>query len=197
MYRIPAGYSFNLDGTAIYLTLASMFIAQACDITLSWTQIGAMLGLMLLTSKGAAGVTGSGFRRAGGDVGGDAGPASGRRGADRRYRPIHVRGARTDQHHEQRGRLHRRVHLGKTRATAKCLLESCSQTMSTPNWSWNRKPSCRRPGRQPPFTRCSPTDLIAATAHASRSRGANRFASVNRTGEWRVAAEEPPFAGSI
>src|SRR6476659_8313510 len=58
---LPTGYSFNLDGTAIYLTLASMFIAQACDITLSWTQIGAMLGLMLLTSKGAAGVTGSGF----------------------------------------------------------------------------------------------------------------------------------------
>ena len=58
---LPTGYSFNLDGTAIYLTLASMFIAQACDIHLSWTQIGAMLGLMLLTSKGAAGVTGSGF----------------------------------------------------------------------------------------------------------------------------------------
>src|SRR4051794_39973428 len=58
---LPTGYSFNLDGTAIYLTLASMFIAQACDITLSWGQIGAMLGLMLLTSKGAAGVTGSGF----------------------------------------------------------------------------------------------------------------------------------------
>ena len=58
---LPTGYSFNLDGTAIYLTLASMFIAQACDITLTWTQIAAMLGLMLLTSKGAAGVTGSGF----------------------------------------------------------------------------------------------------------------------------------------
>ncbi len=58
---LPTGYSFNLDGTAIYLTLASMFIAQACDITLSWGQIAAMLGLMLLTSKGAAGVTGSGF----------------------------------------------------------------------------------------------------------------------------------------
>ena len=58
---IPTGYSFNLDGTAIYLTLASMFIAQACDIHLSWGQIAAMLGLMLLTSKGAAGVTGSGF----------------------------------------------------------------------------------------------------------------------------------------
>ena len=57
---LPTGYSFNLDGTAIYLTLASMFIAQACDITLSFGQIAAMLGLMLLTSKGAAGVTGSG-----------------------------------------------------------------------------------------------------------------------------------------
>jgi len=58
---LPTGYSFNLDGTAIYLTLASMFIAQACDIQLSWLQIGSMLGVMLLTSKGAAGVTGSGF----------------------------------------------------------------------------------------------------------------------------------------
>jgi len=58
---LPTGYSFNLDGTAIYLTLASMFIAQACDIALSWVQIFSMLGVMLLTSKGAAGVTGSGF----------------------------------------------------------------------------------------------------------------------------------------
>ena len=58
---LPTGYSFNLDGTAIYLTLASVFIAQACNIHLSAGQIAAMLGLMLLTSKGAAGVTGSGF----------------------------------------------------------------------------------------------------------------------------------------
>ena len=58
---LPTGYSFNLDGTAIYLTLASLFIAQACNIHLSAGQIAAMLGLMLLTSKGAAGVTGSGF----------------------------------------------------------------------------------------------------------------------------------------
>ena len=58
---LPTGYSFNLDGTAIYLTLASIFIAQACNIHLSAGQIIAMLGLMLLTSKGAAGVTGSGF----------------------------------------------------------------------------------------------------------------------------------------
>ena len=58
---LPTGYSFNLDGTAIYLTLASLFIAQACNIQLSVGQIAAMLGVMLLTSKGAAGVTGSGF----------------------------------------------------------------------------------------------------------------------------------------
>ena len=51
---LPAGYSFNLDGTAIYLTLASMFIAQACDVPLSGGQIATMLAVMLLTSKGAA-----------------------------------------------------------------------------------------------------------------------------------------------
>lgn len=58
---VPAGYSFNLDGTSIYLTLASLFVAQALDIPLS---LGAQLQLLLvllLTSKGAAGVTGSGF----------------------------------------------------------------------------------------------------------------------------------------
>ncbi|WP_061148893.1 C4-dicarboxylate transporter DctA, partial [Caballeronia arvi] len=58
---LPAGYSFNLDGTAIYLTLASMFIAQACDVPLSAAQIATMLAVMLLTSKGAAGVSGSGL----------------------------------------------------------------------------------------------------------------------------------------
>lgn len=58
---LPAGYSFNLDGTAIYLTLASMFIAQACDVPLSASQIVTMLAVMLLTSKGAAGVSGSGL----------------------------------------------------------------------------------------------------------------------------------------
>jgi Na+/H+-dicarboxylate symporter len=58
---LPMGYSFNLDGTAIYLTLASVFIAQACNIDLSLGQILTMLAVMLLSSKGAAGVTGSGF----------------------------------------------------------------------------------------------------------------------------------------
>jgi aerobic C4-dicarboxylate transport protein len=58
---IPTGYSFNLDGTSIYLTMAAVFIAQATnsDLTL-WQQITLLL-VLLLTSKGAAGVTGSGF----------------------------------------------------------------------------------------------------------------------------------------
>jgi len=58
---IPAGYSFNLDGTCIYLTMATLFLAQATntDLTL-WQQLG-ILAILLLTSKGAAGVTGSGF----------------------------------------------------------------------------------------------------------------------------------------
>ncbi|MDD1018820.1 C4-dicarboxylate transporter DctA [Pseudomonas sp. TNT2022 ID1048] len=58
---LPTGYSFNLDGTAIYLSLAAIFIAQACNIELSAGQIVTMLAIMLLSSKGAAGVTGSGF----------------------------------------------------------------------------------------------------------------------------------------
>ncbi|HYQ46443.1 MAG TPA: C4-dicarboxylate transporter DctA [Polyangiaceae bacterium] len=58
---VPAGYSFNLDGTSIYLTLASLFVAQALDIRLSFGQELSLLFVLLLTSKGAAGVTGSGF----------------------------------------------------------------------------------------------------------------------------------------
>jgi aerobic C4-dicarboxylate transport protein len=58
---IPTGYSFNLDGTCIYLTMASIFLAQATHTDLSLTQQLGILAVLLLTSKGAAGVTGSGF----------------------------------------------------------------------------------------------------------------------------------------
>ena len=58
---IPTGYSFNLDGTSIYLTMAAVFVAQATNTPLTWTQTFTILGVLLLTSKGAAGVTGSGF----------------------------------------------------------------------------------------------------------------------------------------
>src|ERR1700760_4991234 len=58
---IPTGYSFNLDGTCIYLTMAAIFLAQATNTELSiWHQV-TVLAVLLLTSKGAAGVTGSGF----------------------------------------------------------------------------------------------------------------------------------------
>ena len=58
---IPTGYSFNLDGTAIYLTMAAGFLAQACDVDMTIGQQVTLLAVLLLTSKGAAGVTGSGF----------------------------------------------------------------------------------------------------------------------------------------
>jgi len=58
---VPTGYSFNLDGTCIYLTMAAVFVAQALDIELTLGQELTLLGVLLLTSKGAAGVTGSGF----------------------------------------------------------------------------------------------------------------------------------------
>ena len=58
---IPTGYSFNLDGTCIYLTIAALFLAQATGTELSFAQQLGIIAILLLTSKGAAGVTGSGF----------------------------------------------------------------------------------------------------------------------------------------
>ncbi len=58
---IPTGYSFNLDGTSIYLTMAAVFIAQATNTDMTLGQQITLLAVLLLTSKGAAGVTGSGF----------------------------------------------------------------------------------------------------------------------------------------
>ncbi len=58
---VPSGYSFNLDGTSIYFTMAAIFIAQAMNIELTIAQQLSLLAILLITSKGAAGVTGSGF----------------------------------------------------------------------------------------------------------------------------------------
>ena len=58
---IPAGYSFNLDGTTIYLSMATLFLAQAFNIHLTLAQELTIIGVLFVTSKGAAGVTGSGF----------------------------------------------------------------------------------------------------------------------------------------
>jgi aerobic C4-dicarboxylate transport protein len=58
---VPTGYSFNLDGTTIYLSMAVLFLAQAYGVDLSWGEQATILGVLMLTSKGAAGVTGAGF----------------------------------------------------------------------------------------------------------------------------------------
>ncbi|MES1216659.1 MAG: cation:dicarboxylase symporter family transporter [Bacteroidota bacterium] len=58
---VPTGYSFNLDGTTIYLSMCMIFLAQVFDVHLSFGQILSIIGILMLTSKGAAGVTGSGF----------------------------------------------------------------------------------------------------------------------------------------
>ena len=58
---VPTGYSFNLDGTNIYMTLATLFLAQATNTDLTiWQELG-ILGIAIITSKGASGVTGAGF----------------------------------------------------------------------------------------------------------------------------------------
>ena len=99
---IPTGYSFNLDGTSIYLTMAAVFIAQATNTPMSLVDQLTLLAVLLLTSKGAAGVTGSGFivlaatLSAVGTL-----PVTGAR-ADSRHRSLHVRGARADQSGRQR-----------------------------------------------------------------------------------------------
>lgn len=58
---VPTGYSFNLDGTSIYLSMSIIFLAQLYNVDLSFGEILTVIGLLMITSKGAAGVTGSGF----------------------------------------------------------------------------------------------------------------------------------------
>jgi aerobic C4-dicarboxylate transport protein len=58
---VPAGYSFNLDGTTIYLSMAVIFLAQVYQVNLGWGELLTIIGILMITSKGAAGVTGSGF----------------------------------------------------------------------------------------------------------------------------------------
>jgi aerobic C4-dicarboxylate transport protein len=58
---VPTGYSFNLDGTSIYLSMSIIFLAQLYNVQLSYAEIVSIIGILMITSKGAAGVTGSGF----------------------------------------------------------------------------------------------------------------------------------------
>jgi aerobic C4-dicarboxylate transport protein len=58
---VPTGYSFNLDGTTIYLSMSVIFLAQVFNVHLSYSEMFTIIGILMVTSKGAAGVTGSGF----------------------------------------------------------------------------------------------------------------------------------------
>ena len=107
---VPTGYSFNLDGTNIYMTLAVLFIAQALNIDLTFTQEATILLVAMLTSKGASGVTGSGFITLAATLG-RARPAGDRHG-DPGHRQVHERMSRADQHRRQRRGVRRGVGVG-------------------------------------------------------------------------------------
>jgi hypothetical protein len=96
---VPTGYSFNLDGTNIYMTLATLFIAQALGFDLTFGQQLTILVVAMLTSKGASGITGAGFIRAG-------------HGDRARHRQVHERMPRADQSLRQRRGLRDRRLVG-------------------------------------------------------------------------------------
>lgn len=110
---VPTGYSFNLDGTAIYLTMSSLYVAEAMDKPLALGEQISLLLFMIVASKGAAGVTGAGLATGRRPAVPPAG--TGRRsGPDRGYRPLHERGAGDDELRGQRDRdgPHRDVDQG-------------------------------------------------------------------------------------
>jgi len=96
---VPTGYVFNADGTSLYMTLAAVFVAQAMNIPLSPVQQLAILGVSMLTSKGASGISGAGFIALVGTL--SVIPAIPLAGGcpDPRHRPIHERCSRHCQHH--------------------------------------------------------------------------------------------------
>ena len=100
---VPTGYSFNLDGTSIYMTMAAIFVAQASGVHLTLGQELGILGVLLLTSKGAAAVTGSGFVTLAATLAAfPTIPVAGSDAAARR-RSLHVGSARDHESDRQRG----------------------------------------------------------------------------------------------
>ena len=127
---VPTGYSFNLDGTNIYMTMAALFIAQALNIDLTiWQQITLLL-VAMLSSKGAAGITGAGFITLAATLSVVAGRAGRRHGADPGHRPLHERVPGPDQLHRQRRGDHRGGPLGE-RAGSRRPDRSAERTTTT------------------------------------------------------------------
>ena len=110
---VPTGYSFNLDGTNIYMTMAALFVAQATNTDLTIWQELTILGVAMLTSKGASGITGAGFITLAATLAVVPTIPGGRHGADPGHRPLHERMPRADQLRRQRRGHHRRVEMGK------------------------------------------------------------------------------------
>ena len=109
---IPTGYSFNLDGTNIYMTLAILFLAQATNTPLSFGQELEIIGIAALTSKGASGVTGAGFITLAATPRHRAGHPHHRAGGAGRNRQVHERVPCPHQPRRQRRRDRRRVAVG-------------------------------------------------------------------------------------
>jgi aerobic C4-dicarboxylate transport protein len=116
---IPTGYSFNLDGTCLYLTTAAVFLAQATNTPLALGQQLGLIGVLLLTSKGAAGVTGAAFIVLAATLS-SVGTNSGRKYCPgSRDTSLHVRGARPHQFDRQCGGDNRRIKMGRALGEAK------------------------------------------------------------------------------
>ena len=101
---VPTGYSFNLDGTAIYLTMASLFIAEALGDPLRIGEQISLLLFMMIASKGAAGVTGAGMATLAGGLSSHRPELVDGVGLIVGHRPVHVRGPGADQLRRQLGR---------------------------------------------------------------------------------------------
>ena len=110
---IPTGYSFNLDGTCVYLVTATVFLAQATNTALSVTAQLGIVAVLLLTSKGAAGVAGRGVRRAGLDARVDRHDPRGQPRAHPRHSPVHGGSDGDDQPGRQQRRHDRGRQVGR------------------------------------------------------------------------------------
>ena len=153
---VPTGYSFNLDGTAIYLTMASLFIAEALGDPLTIGEQISLLVFMVIASKGAAGVTGPGLATLAGGLSSHRPELLDGVGLDRRHRPLHVRGPRADQLRGQLGRhrAHRHWTDGGPRAAGRGARRDgpFDETTMLDETPADRRPSrrsWRRPARPP------------------------------------------------
>ena len=177
---VPAGYSFNLDGTAIYLSMATLFIAQATNTTLSLAEQVTLLAILLLTSKGAAGVAGAALVVLAGTLAATSQiPVAGV--AHRaRHPPLHGRGHGRDQHDRQR----------RGGARDRAVERQARRRGSFVGRGFRRPPSAGRPAEAGPTT--APAGVAPGTgARAPDARAPARAGTTSRASSH---AAQPPAA---